>query len=105
MSYKLSPDADTSGTSLRKQLIRLRESEVRSRFGNPQQDLSCGEGYGPEWIFTDPAGRVFTLYTRWGIFRIGSMQEEVADFALWLEAELASASADLPAQHLEKMRG
>jgi hypothetical protein len=62
---------------------------ARVTFGDPtphEAYLDEEAGYmGDDWFFTNDAGDVAHLYSRWGTLRVGAVSPEIAaDFNAWL---------------------
>ena len=67
-------------TSLQLYVSGVRESQIEKLFGRGREGVEPEKGYrGPEWTFEcDEDGSIATLYPRWGMWRIGAHNKEVA---------------------------
>jgi hypothetical protein len=91
VNFNLSPHADTNGTFLATHLPpEVRRAVMLARFGDPMHGVwDTEKGYsGEEWTFVDGTGAVYTVYARWGMFRVGAHSTEVTPFVEWLVREL-----------------
>ena len=85
--------ADISGTSLVALLDEDAFLKMKTQF-LPDTDIWCSEperGYdGLNWSFRDEEGRLFNVYTRWGVPRLGAKfdisTEEIVDFEGWMKS-------------------
>lgn len=61
---------------------------------NPNAYYDPEKGYdGEEYIFVDADGHVVNLYARWGCWRIGAENNELADqFGKWLSTQINRSS-------------
>ena len=84
--------ADIGGTSLVAYLNEDAFLKMKAKF-LPDVDIWCNEpdrGYdGLNWAFRDEEGRLFNVYTRWGVPRLGAKfdisTEEIVDFEGWMK--------------------
>ena len=89
MRFKLDPTYH-GWTSLQRRCPQWFTSvEIERIFGPPNIDACEPEkGYGPEWGFSDENDNPVRLYPRWGAFRIGAQNQEIAErFEIWLCAQ------------------
>ena len=63
--------------------------EITRLFGPPNYETAEPEkGYGEEWRFSDENNNPVTLYSRYGVYRIGAQTPEIAErFEIWLCAQ------------------
>lgn len=92
MTFHPAVNADTNGTFLACHLPpEVRRAAMLARFGTPTTGgvWDHEKGYnGEEWAFIGSDGAVYNVYARWGMFRVGAHQADVATFAKWLTREL-----------------
>jgi hypothetical protein len=95
-TYTPTPEIDTGGTFLVAYLPGVTPELLQAAFGAYEvvgvSDDAAEKGYdGQEWYFTSSRGEVFTVYSRWGEFRIGSREgTDVDSFKGWLLGELSA---------------
>lgn len=96
ISFQLSSKVDVGGCSLQDYLPGVKHAQLVKAFGNPIEIGYADEekGYdGQEWFFEASNGEVFTVYSRWGEYRIGGRApllfdepRGTADFKDWVLA-------------------
>lgn len=92
--FKCDSSADVQGTYHLIDLPDVSVDQMKRAFGAPSVEAYIDEekGYeGDEWYFTHPDGRVYTVYARWGCFRVGGRGESHSDFAQWFRSKLNAA--------------
>lgn len=89
--WTLSPKANPSGCCLMRYVDDAWLAVLKQLFGEPGYSMEDEKGYKNEYVFTNADGMVVMLYDRWGAWRIGAWNTEVAeDFYKWLREKLAS---------------
>ena len=80
-SFRYAPNADTCGTHLIDRIPQFVWDRLVENFpasGNGFWDPSGGYE-GDDRTFCDKKGRVFNVYTRWGVPRVGGLKLKPAD--------------------------
>lgn len=89
--FKYNPKADINGTGLIEYLDNVSHSRLKSLYGEGVPFGETEKGYDFDYIFSgkvDGQNVVFTLYPRYGEWRIGGRSNVgVEDFKVWLDSK------------------
>lgn len=102
MSFTCSKTASKHGTYLLDDTVDDRILAVCKALWPKHSQMSCEpeKGYDEEWVFVaNRNGQVFTVYSRWGVARIGGVRGGVSPKTLekWLLKKVFKASEKLAA--------
>jgi hypothetical protein len=88
MSYKLNQNLGPGGWLIQV-LPELKKADVVKAFGQGEYYGEDEKGYGANYSFEGLGDEHYTLYERYGVYRVGGYSGDSEKFIAWLKEQVA----------------